>query len=114
MYMQCDDIICAQLVFNTTTKKPLSMCGAMMKGNYGNLMNRFNKENNPSKILNLFNQTKLDCFEVDLIIYLCVIKALFEIGNSSVSQFIIKQIPDSFLVDNNIRNALIDMWVDFK
>ncbi|CAF3692920.1 unnamed protein product [Rotaria sordida] len=75
-------------------------------------MNGFNKENSTLKTLNLFNQMKLDGFVLDLIIYLCVLKALSKIGDESICQSIVKQIPYSFLVDNNIQNALIDMWIN--
>ena len=81
---------------------------------YGNLMNGFNKENNPDKTLNLFNQMKLDGFEPDIIIYMCVIKALSIIGNYSILESIVLQIPDSFLVDHKIQVALIHMWVSLK
>ncbi|CAF1445077.1 unnamed protein product [Rotaria sordida] len=81
---------------------------------YGNLVCGFNKENNPLKILNLFKQMKLDSFEADLIIYPCIIKASSEIGDDSICQSIIKRISDSFFVDNNIQNVLIDMWVKLK
>ncbi|CAF0727586.1 unnamed protein product [Rotaria sordida] len=49
-------------------------------------MNGFNKENNILKTLNLFNQMKLDGFVLDLIAYLCVLKALSKIGDESICQ----------------------------
>ena len=78
---------------------------------YGNLMNGFNKQDNPLKTLNLFNHMKSDGIEANVMIYLCLIRALSQIGDYSLSQSIVKQIPHSFLVDNKIRTALIDMWV---
>ncbi|CAF3995399.1 unnamed protein product, partial [Rotaria sp. Silwood1] len=78
--------------------------------NYGNLMSGFNKENNPEKTLDLFNKMKNDGIQANVVIYLCLIKALSRIGDYSLSISMIKQIPDSFLHDNQIKTALIDMW----
>ena len=58
--MKCGDIESAQLLFDTTRRKPLPMYGAMMNG--------FNKANNPSQTLNLFSQIKHDNFVPDIVI----------------------------------------------
>jgi len=78
---------------------------------YGNLMNGFNRENDPSKTLDLFNQMKDDGIKANAITYLCVIKALSKMGDYSLSKSIIEQIPQNFLVNNQLQNALIDLWV---
>ncbi len=103
--IKCEDCLSAEILFSKMTKSVES---------YGNLMNGFNKENNPKKTLNLFNKMKLDGFEPDIISYISVIKALSIIGDYSILQSIVQQIPDSFLVDHRIQNALIDMWVSLK
>ena len=103
--IKCGDCLNAEILFSKMTKSVES---------YGNLMNGFNKEKNPEKTLSLFNQMKLDGFEPDIITYICVIKALSMIGDYSILESIVQQIPDSFLVDDNIQNALIDMWVSLK
>jgi pentatricopeptide repeat protein len=79
---------------------------------YGNLMNGYVKENNPSKTLHLFNQMKIDGIEPNLIIYLSVIKALAQIGDYSMSLSIVEQIPKCLLDDIQIQTTLIDMWVN--
>lgn len=81
--------------------------------NYGNLMNGFNKEDNPEKTLELFNKLKSDGIQGNIIIYLSVIKALSRIGDYSISKSMIEQIPVTFFHDNRIQTALIDMWVSF-
>ncbi|CAF3517094.1 unnamed protein product [Rotaria socialis] len=73
-------------------------------------MSGFNKENNPEKTLDLFNKMKNDGIQANVVIYLCLIKALSRIGDYSISISIIKQMPDSFFHDNQIQTALIDMW----
>jgi pentatricopeptide repeat protein len=100
--IKCGDCSTAEILYS---KMPKSVA------NYGNLMNGFNKENNPLKTLNLFNQMKKDGIEQNIIIYLSVIKALSQFGDYDTSQSIIKQIPNSFLSNNQIQTALIDMWV---
>ncbi|CAF3612580.1 unnamed protein product [Rotaria sordida] len=75
--IKCSDCSNAEIVFTKITKSII---------HYGSLMNGFNKENNPLKTLHLFNQMKLDGFVLDLIIYLCVLKALSKIGDESICQ----------------------------
>jgi pentatricopeptide repeat protein len=101
--MKCEDVEYAESLFMKLTNKVLSMYGVMMNG--------FNKDNNPFKSLHLFSQMKKDGFEGDVIIYLRVIKSLSQIGDYSIGQSFVKQLPDCFRVNNHIENALIDMWV---
>jgi pentatricopeptide repeat protein len=103
--IKCEDCSTAEILFSKMKKSIIS---------YGNLMNGFNKENNPEKTLNLFYQMKIDDIEPNLAIYLCVIKALSQLGVFPVSQSIVQQIPNSFLFDHKIQNTLIDMWVRSK
>ena len=104
--IKCDDIKEVESLFNSTTNKTSSMYGVMMNG--------YNKDNNPIKTLNLYNQMKKDLIEGDIIIYLLVIKAASQMGDYSICQAIVKEIPDRFRFDNQICNALIDMWVSVK
>jgi pentatricopeptide repeat protein len=100
--VKCGDFSTAEIFFSKM-KKSVS--------NYGILMNGYNKANNLMKTLDLFNQMKIDGIEGDVIIYSHIIKALSQIGDFSIAESIVKQIPNSFLIDSQIRNALIDMWV---
>ncbi|CAF2899094.1 unnamed protein product [Rotaria sp. Silwood2] len=100
--MKCGDVKYAQTLFDALTVKVSSMYAAMMNG--------FNKENKPSEVLNLFNRMKVDGIGSDIVIYLCVIKALSHLGDYSLIEVIVKQIPNSYLADNHIQTALIDMW----
>ncbi|CAF3936002.1 unnamed protein product, partial [Rotaria magnacalcarata] len=100
--IKCGDIKHAELLFGRLRTRTLSMYNAIMNG--------FNKEKNPSKTLDLFHQMKISGLEPNFITYTCLIKALSLIGDYSVAQSLIGQIPDSVLVDNQIHNALIDMW----
>ncbi|CAF3945168.1 unnamed protein product [Rotaria sp. Silwood1] len=100
-FIKCGDSSTGEILFSKM-KKTVE--------NYGNLMTGFNQENNPEKTLDLFYKMKKDNIEANIIIYLCIIKALAYIGDYSMSESIIKQIPYSFVVDNQIKAALIDMW----
>ncbi|CAF4518995.1 unnamed protein product, partial [Rotaria socialis] len=99
--IKCQDCSNAEILYSKMNKSVIS---------YGNLMNGFNYGKNPLKTLSLFNQMKLDHIEADLIIYLCVIKALSQIGDNSMCESIIEKIPKSFLLDRQIQNSLVDMW----
>ncbi|CAF0963630.1 unnamed protein product [Adineta steineri] len=102
--MKCGDVTDAQLLFSKSKNKTVPM--------YGTMMNGFNKDNKFSKILDLFNEMKINRIQGDVFIYLDLIKALAQIADYSKCQLFIKHIPDSFLSDNQIQNALIDMWVN--
>jgi pentatricopeptide repeat protein len=104
--LKCGDVKHAELLFNTLKKKVLSM--------YAVITNGFNQANDPSRTFNLFNRMKVDGFVADIIIYLCVIKSLSQLGDYETSQSIVKEISNSFLVDNQIQNALISMWVSLN
>jgi pentatricopeptide repeat protein len=104
--VKCGDLEQAQSLFDASTNKVLSMYTVMMHG--------FNKDKHPQKTLNLLNQMKIDGIDPNFKIYTCVIQALSKIGDYSMCEAIIKQIPDSCLTDRSIQNALIDMWVCSK
>ena len=100
--IKCGDCLRAEEMFQNMNKSVKE---------YGNLMNGFNKMNQPEKTLNLFHQMQIDSIEADLITYLCLIKALAQIGILSMSEKLIEHIPLNFLKNPLIQNALIDMWV---
>lgn len=103
VYTKCGDIPSAETLFANMVEKSSE--------NYGVLMNAYNNENNFDKTLKLFYRMKLDSIQPDLFNYLHVIKALSRIGAYSFSQSIIKEIPQSILLDKQIQTALVDMWV---
>ncbi|CAM4958738.1 unnamed protein product [Rotaria socialis] len=100
--IKCDDLVYAQSLFNSSRCKTISMFGAMMSG--------LNKENNPFKTLSLFNEMKTSGIKSNRIIYLCLIKALSQIGDYSLCKSFIEEIPNHFLIDNQCQTALIDMY----
>jgi hypothetical protein len=64
---------------------------------------------NEKKIL--FNEMKKEIRESNIIVTLLAINASSQIGNSSICQSIVGQIPKDFSLSREIENALIDMWV---
>ena len=100
--MKCGDTSSAEILFPKITKS---------SANYAVLMGGFNGENNFDKTLSLFHQMKVDGVEADSFNYLRVIKAASRIGDHSLSQSIVKEIPPSLLLDIRIQTTLIDMWV---
>jgi hypothetical protein len=57
---------------------------------------------------------RVDGFVADIFIYLCVIKSLTQLSDYEMSQSVVKEIPNSVLGDNQIQNALINMWVSLN
>ena len=100
--IKCRDTPTAEIVFSKMKRSIAS---------YGNLMNGFNDEKQGKKTMQLFYQMKREGLEPDIITYLCAIKALALVGDLSLIEQTIDQIPQSILLDSQIRNALIDMWV---
>ena len=100
--IKCRDTLTAEIVFSKMKRSIAS---------YGNLMNGFNDEKQGKKTMQLFYQMKREGLKPDMIIYLCIIKALSLIGDLSLIEPTVNQIPQSILLDSQIRNALIDMWV---
>ncbi|CAF1132719.1 unnamed protein product [Rotaria sordida] len=100
--IKCGDFSTAEILLSKMKKSVIS---------YGNLMSGYLKTDNPEKVLDLFDRMKNDNIEPDFIIYLCLIKALSHIGDYSLSQLTVQQIPNSFLLNDRIQNTLIDMWV---
>lgn len=101
--MRCGDAEYAQVIFDKSKEKSLSMYGAMMSG--------YNEESNTSKTLHLYKQMKRECIDGNIVIFLCIIKALSKIGDYSLAKSIIEEIPDSFFTNIQLQNSLIDMWV---
>jgi pentatricopeptide repeat protein len=101
-FIKCDDLSNAEKLFSKIKRSTSS---------YGNLMNAYNKNAQPEKTLDLYKQMKIDDIQPDLITYLLLIKTCSNLGTFSISQSIFEQIPDSFLANSHIQNALIDMWV---
>ncbi|CAF1456564.1 unnamed protein product [Adineta ricciae] len=99
--IKCKDTLTAEIVFSKMKRSIVS---------YGNLMNGLNDEKQGKKTMQLFYRMKREGLEPETIIFLCVIKALALIGDLSLIEPTINQIPESILLDSQIRNALIDMW----
>ncbi|CAF2132356.1 unnamed protein product [Rotaria magnacalcarata] len=114
--MKCGDVAHAELLFSSSVEKVLSSYGAMMKVYVENnlpekAIELFNEIKNPEDVNKiLFNQMKLDGIQSSIPIYLCAIKAVSHMGDYSTAQSIVKQIPDSLLVENQIQSSLIDLW----
>ena len=104
--VKCDDVKQAESLFNRSRKKTLQMYTTMMTG--------YNKANDPSKALDLFHQLKANGFATDLIIYHCLMRSLTQLSDYETSQKMVEEIPHPVLVDNQIRIALMNMWVSRK
>lgn len=102
MFLKHDSLLEAEQLF------------AQMKNNvisYGNLMNAYNRRNEPQKSLCLFERMKIDRVDINLVICLLLINACSQVGMESISRSIVSQMSPQFLSNHRVRNALIDMWV---
>jgi hypothetical protein len=129
--MKCGDVQSAQSLFDQSTTKVLSMYGAMMKGTketndcpprcslLGYTLNEM-----AIKAVQLFHEIEEkrsdrpisvarnnNRVESDWITHLCVVNALSQIGDLSLSEATSAKIPTSFLRILSLKNALVDMWV---
>ena len=102
MFIKCDDEQSAEVLFHQLNRDVIC---------YGSMMKFYNDKDKPEKSLNLFQQMKEDKIEANEIIFVLLIDALSKIGNSSLSEEILWQMPREFLLDSYIQVALIDMWV---
>ena len=71
----------------------------------------FYRKSHSKQEFNLLSNMKNDSSEANIIIYLCMIKALAQIGMLGIAESFFQRIPSLFLADRRIQNALIDMWV---
>ena len=100
--MKCGDMKSAELLFSQMERSVIS---------YASLMTGFNHNDQPEQTLNLFYRMKTESLEPNSFVYLYVIKALAQLGDSSLSKTIVEQMPKVHLENDWIRNALVDMWV---
>jgi pentatricopeptide repeat protein len=103
--MKCEDCVTAELIFTKMERSVIT---------YGCLMSGFNHNNQPEKTLDLFYRMKTESIELNSVVYLSVIKALAQLGVSSLSTTIVDQMPVVHLQNDWIQNALIDMWVSLS
>ncbi|CAF4907488.1 unnamed protein product, partial [Rotaria sp. Silwood1] len=95
-FVKCDDLLSAEQIFPKIKRNAIS---------YGNLMNAFNKNEQPEKTLDLYEKMKIDRIEADIICWILLINASSNIGMGALSQSIFEQIPKSFLNNSYIKNG---------
>ncbi|CAF1308155.1 unnamed protein product [Adineta steineri] len=99
LYMQCNDIASAELLFDTTTKKNVTIYGAMMKG--------YIKNKQASKAIDLFNQID----KPDEIIINLFFNAWAQSGTPEALHLVKKvsnKIPKSFHSNSILITSLLD------
>ena len=102
MFLKCDDIQNAELLFTRLNRNVIS---------YGTLMNGYNDQGEPEKTLELFERMKEEKIEPNEIIFQLLIDACSQIGDLSLCENILSQMPQSLFSNHLIQGGLIDMWV---
>ncbi len=104
MFIQGDDLESAESLFDRMNRTIES---------YGAMMKFYNINNQPEKTLELFQRIKQENLNPDEIIFVLLIDALSEIGHLELSQSLLDEMPNNFLLDPWIQTGLIDLWVKF-
>lgn len=104
MFIKCDDLKSAESLFNRMDRTVIS---------YGSMMKFYNIKEQPEKTLELFQRIKQENLIPDEICYVLIIDALSKVGDLSLSQLFISQMPKHFLRNSWIQVGLIDLWVKF-
>ena len=104
MFIKCDDLENAESLFERIDRDIVS---------YGSMMKLYNIKDEPQKTVELFQRMKLENLNPNEIIFVLLIDALSVIGDLSLSQTLIDEISEKFLLDRWIQVGLIDLWVKF-
>ncbi len=117
--MQCGDITHAQSLFNTSTKKILSMYGTMMKSNnYFYIYHIFDqtrfsgsiKNNMVNKVIDLFNEIQ-NPDEVIIILLFNICAQLKSNDTLNLTKKILLKIPKSFNSNPRLSTSLLDALI---
>jgi pentatricopeptide repeat protein len=103
MFIKCDDVTDALLIFNRLKHRDAQAFGSLMK--------MFNRRQEPLKTLDLYQRMKKENIVATEMIFVLILDACAHIGHLSLAQSIANQIPKQFSSNRWINNASIDMWV---
>lgn len=103
MFATFGDLHEAEKVFESIKTKNSISYGAMLKG--------YNLNNEPLKALELFWRKQREGVEMNVVEFVLVVKSCAEIGFMDQSRAVAARIPQHFLHELVLQNALIDMWV---
>ncbi|CAF4907709.1 unnamed protein product [Rotaria sp. Silwood2] len=76
-------------------------------------MKCYNIKDKPEKTVELFQRMKQENLNPDEIIFVLLIDALSKIGDLELSQLLLCEMSEIFLLDPWIQVGLIDLWVKF-
>jgi pentatricopeptide repeat protein len=102
MFIKCDDLQSAETLFGRIHRDIIS---------YGSMMKFYNIKDQPEKTLELYQKMKEENLSPNEIIFVLLIDASSKLGDLSLSQPLINEIPHNFLLDPWIQTGLIDLWV---
>lgn len=106
--VKCNDVYYALSLFKNIDQK------MKVASYYAVLISGCLKEERFGQIIDLFNEMKTNEVQTNEMTYLNVIKALSKIGDYSLCQSMLEDIPKEFLSICKIQTALINMWVSTR
>ena len=105
MFIKCDRLERAEFIFPRLEDDKIA---------YLLLMKAYNMKGEPEKTLSVFEQMQKKKIKPNEKIAVLVVNACSQIGNLSVCEFIVAQLPASSTNDLWMQAALVDMWVSDK
>ena len=96
VFITADDLKSAEAVFDPMDRN--ITC-------YGSMMKVYNIKNQPEKTIELYQKMKE-------IVCTLLIDACSEIGDLELSQSLIREIPENFLLNLWVQTGLIDLWIN--
>lgn len=102
MFVQFDDEKDAEALFHQVKKDVMS---------YGTMMKMYNDKEKPEKVLLLRERMQIERIQPDKVIHLMMINAHAQLGDLSLCESMVSQIPEHLFNEIYIQNGLVDMWV---
>ncbi|CAF2853700.1 unnamed protein product [Rotaria sp. Silwood2] len=97
MFIKCDDLNSAESLFNRIDRNIIS---------YGLMMKCYNIKDKPEKTVELFQRMKQENLNPDEIIFVLLIDALSKIGDLELSQLLLCEMSEIFLLDPWIQGKI--------
>ena len=102
MLIKCDDRQGAESFFTRIPRNVVS---------YGMMMHMYLEDDQPEKVFHLLERMKEEKIEPNDFNFSSLISACGMIGDPSLSEMVVAQLPTILFKDPWIQNALVNMWV---
>ncbi|CAF0862568.1 unnamed protein product [Adineta ricciae] len=101
MFVKCNDISNAESLFNRIKRDVIS---------YGSMMKLYNVQKQPEKTCALYHRMKIDGLRPNEFIFTLAIDAFSRIGDITLAESLIDEIPKDLQLNPWIQIGLVDLW----